>query len=130
MKARYRATSDAVAQCAEYWVDRVSAGRAWRQDPGYIEIRYEQLVRESEATLRRLLDFVDLEWSGRVLSHEANPEQPASGPAFTTSIGRWRRELTAGEIELVEAVAGNLLAELGYDVGTDSSRKRVEPLRA
>jgi len=124
MKARYRTESDAVVHCAEYWVERVLAGRAWREDPAYIEIRYEQLVRESEATLRRLLDSAGVQWSDQVLSHDANPAHPASGPAFMTSIGRWRRELTAREIELVEAVAGNLLAELGYDVGTGSPLRR------
>src|SRR5215831_2523771 len=42
MKVRHWTPSDAAARCAAYWVERVSAGRASRSDPGYIEIRYEQ----------------------------------------------------------------------------------------
>ncbi|HKF73787.1 MAG TPA: sulfotransferase [Stellaceae bacterium] len=130
MKVRHRTPSDAAARCAAYWVERVSAGRASRSDPGYIEIRYEQLVRDPEPTLRRLLGFLGLEWSDRVLVHDSNVTHPAAGPAFTTSIGRWRREFTARDCEMVEAVAGDLLTELGYDQDVSFPQPRVEPLRA
>ena len=37
-----------------------------------------------------------------------------SGPPDTASVGRWRTEMTSAEIRSFNAIAGNLLEELGY----------------
>lgn len=118
MKSRHREASDAVARCAAYWVDRVTVGRAMRSDPRYVKIRYEDLVADPAAALRRLLEFLGLDWSDRLLHAERATDDPAAGPAFTTSVGRWRRDLTEREIETIDGIAGPLLAELGYGAST------------
>ena len=126
MKLRDRAASDVAARCATYWVDRIALGRAMRTDPRYVELRYEDLVRDPEATLRELLRFLQVDWCERVLRAEAAADDPAGGPAFTTSVGRWRRELSGPELAVVEGIAGSMLAELGYAVEPTAEAARVD----
>lgn len=116
MKARNRGSNDAIARCAAYWVERVSARHSVQGDPRYVELRYEHLVREPAATLRSLLDFLGLEWSDQVLSSHANGHaDAASGPTFASSIGRWRAELSEAEVAAVKSVTAGMLVELGYE---------------
>lgn len=63
-----------------------------------LEIEYESLVHEHEATCRRLIEFCGLEWDDRCLEfHKAErPVHTASNwqvrqPLYSSSIGRWRR---------------------------------------
>jgi len=116
MKDRDRAPADALVRCAAYWVERVSLRRKIGNDPRYAELRYEDLVRDPEATFRPLLAFLGLDWSDRVLSPESGDRaDPAAGPTFTTSTGRWLTELSDREIAAVKSVAGEMLIELGYE---------------
>jgi hypothetical protein len=131
----------AARRCGEMWKADVAAGLRHRGDPHYHEIRYEDLVREPEVTLRRLLDFLQVPWSDRVLvttRRERDPadadavckewsdeiedallweEVSASGAIFDTSIGRWRQSLSQADIEALRPVIGPLLVELGYERG-------------
>lgn len=104
-------------------------------------MRYEELVREPEATLRAVAQAIDLPWDERMLRyHELAEERMAEvrrdleregGARITAAeraaqhalvreppradrIGRWRTELPADARRQFEEVAGDLLAELGY----------------
>lgn len=119
MKLRERDSLAALVRCGEYWVDRVAIRRSVKADPRYIELRYEELVREPEKALRPVLEFLGLDWSGRLLSPDAEARvDPTAGPAFTSSIGRWRKDLSAVEIDALRPVVGGMLAELGYDTSS------------
>jgi protein-tyrosine sulfotransferase len=114
-----------IGDCIERWVRDVRAGLAFRDHPAAIEVRYEDLVREPEATLRGLLGRLGEPWDDRVLRyHELvspsrdvtkfpqNPE--ATRPLSESAIGRWRTELAPEEAELFKRRAGLLLIQLGY----------------
>ncbi len=69
----------------------------WRQADGVAlhEVRYEDLVRQPEDTLRRALDFLGLSWDARVLDfHRADVsptgDRPAMEPLHDREIGGWR----------------------------------------
>jgi len=79
------------------------------------ELRYEDMVQEQEATTRRLIDHLGLDWNDACLHfHQTNrPIQTPSRlqvrePIYADAIGRWRR---------YEAHLGPLMAALG-DLGT------------
>jgi len=111
-----RGSGDIIARCATYWVERVSIGRVFTSDPRYAELRYEDLVRDPAATLRRLLGSLGLEWSDRMLLADDDQRGvAAAGPAFTSSVGRWRKELSEPEVATLHSIAGPLLIELGYE---------------
>ena len=90
----------------------INCGVAWHErSERYREVRYEDLVTQPEATLRSLFAFLDEPWAGSVLENN---------PTFSTSVGRWRSELSAPEVAEIEAVAGETMRTLGYPLATSS----------
>jgi tetratricopeptide (TPR) repeat protein len=82
----HRAASDLMA----HW-------RAVLPPSSLLEIRYEDLVGDFEAEVRRLIAFCGLPWDDAVLRfHETkravrtNSEYQVRQPLYTSSIGRWR----------------------------------------
>jgi hypothetical protein len=87
-------------------------------------VRYEDAVREPEATFRGILEFAQLEASDatvhRMLS-DAVDERPGMATHRTSesaeaSIGRHRRELEPELRDLIEREVGPAMIELGYDL--------------
>jgi protein-tyrosine sulfotransferase len=111
--------------CAERWRNFVSKGLAYRGHPNYFEVRYEDLVIDPEPILRKLLTFLGEPWDDAVLRFdEANrnqrdvtrfPQNPeVFRPLYTSSMARWKRDMTADEIDTFKQIAGPLLIKLGY----------------
>lgn len=98
--------NEAMAQCAELSRCAALYTRAMRlwlrirdQLPRAVELRYEALVSDPEATLRPALDVLGLPWHDAVLSHHHSAVQEAirtpsyrdvRRPLYTRSVGRWR----------------------------------------
>lgn len=66
---------------------------------GWLEVRYEDAVRDLEAEARRALSFLGLPWDPAVLNYRDRAKEKAvssptyeavSKPLYTSSIGRWR----------------------------------------
>ena len=89
--------------------------------PAYLRVRYEDLIREPEATLTRIVSFVGLEYSAQMLdpSEGAGAQrwwlERARGALDSTRLGRWREELEPREVALIEHVSGPAMEALGYD---------------
>ena len=73
------------------------------------EVRYESLVGTYEGTMRRLVDFLGLDWSADVLQYRQGAlnrtiytpsYQQVVQPLYTRSIGRWRNFRTQAEPHL------------------------------
>jgi hypothetical protein len=109
---------------AQRWLADTSAGLAWRGDPRYVEVRYEDLVTDPEPVLRALCAGIDasadrgwLSWAGRgeeTGEHRARPDY--EGVVSAASMGRWRTDLDDVEQALVQRICGARLRELGYEV--------------
>lgn len=76
------------------------------------ELRYEDLVRAPEETLRRLCDFLALDWEPQALL--SYPERSGYGPPDPTLAAQWRRRLSPRELAWLEYEIGPLLAARGY----------------
>jgi hypothetical protein len=131
-------------QVARQWSKRIAKAR--KQAPRlrhYMEARYEDLVLETEATLRRICEFADLEFDTVMLHYHERAEQrlsemvnelPAKGrrphqparhrldihaltkePPRSDRVERWKTRMSEDERASFEAVAGALLGELGYE---------------
>ena len=106
---------------AAEWCRGIHSGLAWRERPDrYREVRYEELVSQPEATLRPLFAFLGEPWAASVLENH---------PTFSTSVGRWRSELSAAEVAAIEAVAGETMRALGYPL-SPASLSRPMPTQA
>jgi hypothetical protein len=101
-RAEFEAASEA-RRAAWVWRAHVSAIRASGTTP--YEVRYEPMATDPAGTAEGLAAYLD----GPV-----KPLGEALAGAHAASIGRYRRDLTPGQLADVEAEAGELLAELGY----------------
>lgn len=139
------------ADQAARWVKRIKKARTQAEKLGgerYIEARYEDLVRDPEPTLRRICEFVELEWDPGMLSyHERAAERlqemagelraegthatqeagyridnhrPTTEPPDPGKLDKWRREMSPTDLAAYEENAGEMLEELGYELGAGS----------
>ncbi len=72
----------------------------WRTLPGLrmLEVSYEELVADTEAGARRIIDFIGLPWDDRCLRFYENARVVSTAsvdqvrrPIYTSSVARWRR---------------------------------------
>jgi hypothetical protein len=137
---------DTIEGCAEFWVARLDEAREKAKDlPHYLEIIYEDLVREPEPNLRKIAEFIHVPFDERMvrfyenvderIALETPPEEIApDGRIVSTEermkimenlkrapdpsrIDRWRTEMSPEDLATFEAIAGERLRELGYPVG-------------
>ncbi len=123
-----------VHAAALLWRQTMAAGLGARADvaPGrWLDVRYETLVAEPEAELRRILGFLEEDFDPAVLRPEESEiarrraetrdHRPLGRPISTDYVGLFRHHLSLHEQGLFAGVAGGLLREHGYEV-------EVEPI--
>jgi len=96
------------ADALEWWAANVClAAKAQERIPrtAYFNVRYEDLVAEPAAVLRRIVRFLGVEWDDQLLSKELS----------SASVGRWRRDLPSEARSCAEEKYGQILSGLGYD---------------
>jgi len=98
--------------CAAQWVYDVQQGLGLFSHGSYYAVRYEDLLRQPDQTLRALLAWLGEPWDGsviRVLS--------------TRSIGLWREALPVRVLEMFRKRAGKTMIQLRYVPGNYVDRK-------
>jgi hypothetical protein len=113
-----------VAVCALWWKRQVSAGLQGRAEAGTdrcLEVRYEELVQAPESVLRSIAAFLELPFSSSMLEYHRGRTRDDPGLASkdrwlppTSGLRDWRVDLSQRDLELFEALAGDLLVALGY----------------
>lgn len=106
---------------AAYWDWLVRRGRAEGESLGgdYLEVHYEALVQEPQATLERLGAFIGQRLDYETIQRTAvgsvarpNTSFPGATGGFQ---GRWRTELSAEDGAAVDALLGDTLPMFGYE---------------
>ena len=134
------------ADVARRWQKKVrKAQEDSPQIQHYMEIRYEDLILDTEPVLRSVCEFFELPWHDDLLHyHERSADRlqemaralPGNGKAKELSVERrmkthemttkppsadrvqrWRKQMSEEQRREFEAEAGSLLEELGYPVG-------------
>jgi protein-tyrosine sulfotransferase len=123
--------TESAAEAARYWVQAVTTGRKAGSTPSaqrkYFEVRYEDIIQNPESTLRSLFTALDEPWDPCVLEFhtkkrdlgEESSASQASQKMYSSSLGRWERDLADEDKYVVKRVAGDLLIELGYAKSSD-----------
>jgi len=144
----------AIPTQARRWRKEVNRARAsGRKRAHYHELRYEDLVRDPERELRSICTFCRLAYDDAMLRYHETAEvrlselgdkalpdgvtlkrevrlalhERTASPPQPERAGRWRREMSAQEVAEFEAVAGDLLADLGYELGTQAPASPQSP---
>lgn len=143
-----------VARAAEVWRDHVEGARGCADTNSYLELRYEDLRRDGAPALAQVLSHCGLEGDEATcaawleafsLDHMAAGEGTiVIGGAFAQAAtdrvepagffgrggsGAWRERWSDEDRSTFDAVAGDLLVELGYETdrnwaGSDRDRRR------
>lgn len=118
-----------VGQAAELWSGRVAAGIAAGRPLGherYMEVRYERLTEagQTEEQLRQLCDFLSLPFDERMLAYaqtgsgvleRATQYNPHVTEGVQSHVRSWESSMPDEHVEIFEAVAGEVLSQLGYE---------------
>jgi hypothetical protein len=99
----------------------------------YLEIRYEDLVAEPREALQRICLFLREEFTEAVVDFkragQAGKTPLLQKPVQADNAGKWRRELTYGQVRRFEAAAGRTLERFGYRL-TSGAEPLPKPIRA
>jgi sulfotransferase family protein len=131
---------------AKRWMRKIEKARETAPDlTHYGEIRYEDLITDTEPTLRKVCELIDLEFDPVMLDyHERSSDRlsemaralPADDryanlsverrmathemttkPPDSDRVSRWKRQMGEADRLAFEEVAGSMLDELGYETG-------------
>jgi hypothetical protein len=136
--------NDEVTAAATEWVEGVEKARQVGGGIGdsYMEVRYEDLVADPRPNLELICDRIGLSFDPAMLEYHRGAEERmaetvrdmergegavtaeqrakqhenVSKPPQRDRAGRWRRDMSAEQQRAFESVAGNLLADLGYEL--------------
>jgi len=116
---------------AAEWRWEIEAARRFGATRPYLELRYEDLVREPEAQLGAVCAFLGLGFEpamvdyhrgvdpARLLDHPKLAEPPGPGRSH------WREQLALGAVQEFEAVAGEVLSGAGYERACPQPSRRA-----
>jgi hypothetical protein len=117
--------TEPVATSALWWRRQVKSGLAGRTAVGfgrYVEVRYQDLSSRPAAEMQRVAEFLGLPYQREMLSfHEGKTKSDTSLSAKsrwlppTPGLRKWREQMPASEIAVFEALAGDVLDELGFE---------------
>jgi hypothetical protein len=116
---------ETAAAFACLWRTEVEAARALGGRVGpkrYHETRYEDLVADPERVVRTICGFADLPFEPAMLEYPGSvdvsrkPHQQRLLTPPTAGVRDWREEMSADDARSFEAIAGDLLAGLGYEL--------------
>jgi len=126
-----------------YWDWMVNTGRRHGRDLGedYIEIHFEDLIREPRLTLAALgrfigqeLDYDSIRRVGIGSVSEPNTSFGTEGVDQFNPVGRWRGGFSDDELVMFESLVGQTLEENGYELATKNrdalNRSNLEVMRA
>lgn len=132
-----------LTDAAERWIGWIKSAREQAaQLPNYLEVRYEDLLLDTEPTLQKICAFLDLTWEPQMLEYHRGAEERLSEmardmkssegkvwasaeqrvdihamtkkPPETSRMGRWKTEMSAADREQFENAARPMLEEFGY----------------
>lgn len=105
-----------------YWLDPVRRWRRLRDQlhpDEFVEIRYEELLREPDSTLARCCGLLGLRFDPKMLEfHQRSTYQPID-PSLA---GQWQRRLTPRTAEFIEAACLGPMQDFGYECSVATPR--------
>jgi hypothetical protein len=121
-----------------YWEWMVDKGRREGRNFGddYMEVHFEDLVREPRETLHRLgkfiqqdLDYDRISQGGIGSVRDPNTSFGAGAEEGFNPVGRWRTGYSAEEVAIFEGLVGRTLKETGYDLAAEPNVPNSARLR-
>lgn len=106
---------------ARRWVSCTEGALRCQDRDNYLRLRYEDLVQDPQRELTTICSFLDEEYSDAMLQPGENAKadrwwfERAQGKVTTDRYGKWREELTASQVAIVERVTRDHMQRFGYE---------------
>ena len=115
-----------ILEAANRWINSIelaqSFGSKIKED--YMEIRYEDLVTNTESEIQRVCDFLNIKYDSAMLDHtkqvgklgdtDKSHHSNLSKPISSESIGKWKSNLSESDQESITKLLHKHLERLGY----------------
>lgn len=92
----------------------------------YLELRYESLTADPDREMKRVCDFLGIDYDSAVVQSTMRFMDPSNSDAVSGRIvknsGKWQVYFSPLQIENIESIAGDALASLGYSVKNRGDR--------
>jgi hypothetical protein len=105
-----------VWKAAEFWTRAEESWKRLRErltPDRYTEIKYEDLILNTEAELARLCTFLGVAYDPAMLSYADATTYDRPDPRL---VQQWRKKYAEADLRVIEARIGPLLAERGYEL--------------
>lgn len=112
--------------------------------PKYIEIKYENLIRDPERILRLLCEHIGVGFDIKMLEFYKSSKDVAKGeelswkknifnPIMASNISKWKNQLSNNQIGVIEVILEKEMTGLGYEISqrnsfSDSIKNRIYKL--
>lgn len=137
-RARWQDAS--VWECATWWKEAVTIGHklAQAEPTRCLEIKYQALVLDPEATLQQICRFLKIPFTNKMLNFALetisfSPDRPPEAKRFTEidpeRLERWRKYLTSMDIRLIEHCCGQEMGWWEYEMDTPPVNPLVFQIR-
>jgi hypothetical protein len=119
------------AQFACLWRKEVGDARVLGQRVGpdrYLEVRYEDLVTAPSQVVESICTFANLPFEPQMIEYAGavdvsnKPHQQRLLQSPTPGLRSWREDMSSVDVRAFEAIAGDRLSELGYELRDPSPR--------
>lgn len=116
--------SSSIPEIAKEWRKSVEIMGQWSRK-GALSIRYEDLVVSPKATLIKVCEFLSIDYSDKMLCYYESNDEPAEfmewkgrtfEPLDSSSLKKFKTELTSEQMAMFENVAGAALEYAGYEL--------------
>jgi hypothetical protein len=127
---------ETVIESAVQWSKHVLEKRHWgvNNPENYFEIRYENLIEDSDAVLAAVAGFLNLEYLERDQQIDSLGSILAAGDMHTKIAGpivkdnkyKWRKNMPVNDLALFESYAGLALDEFNYPRSPPSAKNTAD----
>ncbi len=113
------------------YLEEADAARATLGPGRFLDVRYEDLLRDPEQLVKRMCRFLQEDYTPEMLSSKPSGEpyptdarnlENLSRPILRGNAGKWRSAMTTNEARIFEAVAGSMLERYGYERAVPDAR--------
>ena len=131
----FRRASSHILLSAQRWVDSAVRAMVNQQIVGsekYLIIKYEDLVINPDPTMRKICNFLDIQFNNKILT--ATDDDVEAGQNYvkrevdSSIIDNWKERLTTKQIKAVENIQAPTLTRFGYPLQTPSDKIKYRPL--
>lgn len=127
-----------IVEAAQWWNDHVWVVRRMGSILGserYLEVRYEELIMDTENELRRVCTFLGESYEPAMQTYYEDSERRVpeeerrslhyniDKPPVRSRVQAWKREMSPYDIRLFGRHADRMLLELGYEVPSTAGRR-------